>query len=148
MEVLFGIPMFRIMVVLLAIFIGIMVVVVFMAWRNRVMLKLGLRNIPRRRAQSVLIVMGSMLSAVIIASAFGIGDTISFSIRDNATKDLGTIDEVLRSTSDPENFGQRSAPYFPKDRFDGPFRRTDTRVLRLRRHRSDGALYRGDGPRP
>ena len=118
MEVLFGIPMFRIMVVLLAIFIGIMVVVVFMAWRNRVMLKLGLRNIPRRRAQSVLIVVGSMLSAVIIASAFGIGDTISFSIRDNATKDLGTIDEVLRSTSDPENFGQRSAPYFPKDRFD------------------------------
>ena len=118
MEELFGISMNSIMVVLLAIFIVMMAVVVFMAWRNRVMLKLGLRNIPRRRAQSVLIVVGSMLSAVIIASAFGIGDTISFSIRDDATKDLGTIDEVLRSTSDPDNFGRRSAPYFPRSRFD------------------------------
>ena len=118
MEELFGIPMNWIMFVLLVIFISIMAVVVVMAWLNRIMLKLGLRNIPRRRGQSVIIVVGSMLSAVIIASAFGIGDTISFSIRDDAIKDLGTIDEVLVYTRDTENFGQGGPPYFPRARFD------------------------------
>ncbi len=118
MEELFGVPMNGIMAVLLVIFISIMAVVVVMAWRNRIMLKLGLRNIPRRRGQSVMIVVGSMLSAVIIASAFGIGDTISFSIRDDAIKDLGTIDEVLVYTRDAENFGQGGPPYFLRARFD------------------------------
>ena len=118
MEELFGAPMDRVMAVLLVIFISIMAIVVVMAWRNRVMLKLGLRNIPRRPAQSVMIVVGSMLSAVIIASAFGIGDTISFSIRNDAIKDLGTIDEVLVYTRDTENFGQGGPPYFQRTRFD------------------------------
>ena len=118
MEELFGLSMNVIMVALLAIFLVIMSVVVFMAWRNRIMLKLGLRNIPRRRAQTVLIVVGSMLSAVIIAAAFGTGDTISFSIRHDAVKDLGAIDEFLMSTRDPEGFGQQGLPYFPRSRYD------------------------------
>ena len=118
MEELFGLSMDYIMAALLAIFLGIMSVVIFMAWRNRIMLKMGLRNIPRRKSQTVLIVGGSMLSAVIIASAFGIGDTISFSIRDDAVKDLGHIDEILTFTRDTESFGQLAPPYFPRSRFD------------------------------
>ena len=118
MEELFGVSINRIMVVLLAIFLAIMSVVVFMAWRNRIMLKLALRNIPRRRAQTVLIIVGSMLSAVIIAAAFGTGDTISFTIRDDAVNDLGGIDEFLFSARDPGSFGQASDPYFSRSRFD------------------------------
>ena len=49
MEELFGISMNIIMVVLLAIVLPAMAVVAVMAWRNRIMLKMGLRNIPRRR---------------------------------------------------------------------------------------------------
>ena len=75
MEELFGVSMNAIMVVLLAIFLSAMAVVAVLAWRNRIMLKLGLRNIPRRRAQTVLIIIGIMLSSVIMAAAFGIGDT-------------------------------------------------------------------------
>ena len=58
MEELFGVSMNVIMVVLLAIFLPAMAVVAALAWRNRIMLKLGLRNIPRRRAQTVLIIVG------------------------------------------------------------------------------------------
>ena len=36
--------------------------------RNPVLFKLGLRNIPRRRAQTVLIIIGLMLSTAIITS--------------------------------------------------------------------------------
>ncbi len=118
MEELFGVSMNVIMVVLLAIFLPTMAVVAVLAWRNRIMLKLGLRNIPRRRAQTVLIIVGIMLSSVIMAAAFGTGDTISFSIRNQGVEALGPIDEIIVSArATPEDsFG--SAPYIPYERFE------------------------------
>ncbi len=118
MENLFGLSMDRLMVAMLAVFLVIMAVVVFMALRSRVMLRLGLRNIPRRRSQTVLIIIGSMLSAVLIASAFTIGDTISFSIREDSLEGLGAIDEVLTSTGDSDSFGVGTPAYIPRQRFD------------------------------
>lgn len=117
MEELFGVSMNLIMIVLLTIFLAAMAVVAVLAWRNRVMLKLGLRNIPRRRAQTVLIIVGIMLSTVIISAAFGTGDTISHSIRSEVVEMLGPIDEIIVSTraSSDDSFG--SFPYIPYQRF-------------------------------
>jgi putative ABC transport system permease protein len=117
MEKLFGLSMNLIMVVLLAIVVPALAAVGVMAWRNRVMLKLGLRNIPRRRAQTVLIVVGIMLSTVIMAAAFATGDTINFSIRNEAIKLLGPIDEIIVSTKAgaDDTFGTPS--YVPEERF-------------------------------
>ena len=97
MEELFGIPMDVIMVILLAAFLPALAGVAIMAWRNRVMLKLGLRNIPRRKSQTALIVVGIMISTLIMAAAFGTGDSITFSIRKNATDALGPIDQIIFS---------------------------------------------------
>ena len=97
MEELFGAPMSSIMVGLLAILLPSLGLVAIMAWRNRVMLKLALRNMPRRRAQTVLIIIGIMLSSIIMATAFGIGDSINYSIRTEAVKNLGTVDEIIFS---------------------------------------------------
>ena len=97
--------MTTLMAILLAIFLGIMLVVAFLALRHRIMLKLGLRNIPRRPAQTVLIVVGSMLSAVIITASFATGDTISTSIRNASIEGLGTIDEVLSPARGGDDFG-------------------------------------------
>ena len=118
MEELFGVSMNVIMAVLLAIVLPAMAVIAVMAWRNRIMLKMGLRNIPRRRAQTVLIIIGIMLSSVIMAAAFGTGDTISFSIRSEAIKSLETIDEIVVSTrtDSEDNFG--TASYIPYERFE------------------------------
>ena len=118
MEELFGLSMNLIMVVLLAIFLTGMAAVGVMAWRNRIMLKMGLRNIPRRRSQTVLIIFGIMLSSMIMAAAFGTGDTISFSIRNEAVESLGTIDEVIVSNraSSEDTFGTDS--YVPYKRFE------------------------------
>ena len=116
MEELFGLPMVWLMAVLLAIFLGIMAVIIAAGLRNRVMLRLALRNIPRRRAQTVLIVVGIMLSSVIMATAFGTGDTINHSIRTEAVKVLGPVDEIIFSAraSSADIFG--SNPYFPESR--------------------------------
>ena len=135
MEELFGVSMNVIMVALLVILVPSLVIVAVMAWRNRVMLKMGLRNIPRRPAQTVLIIVGIMISTLIMAAAFGTGDTISYSIRIEAIKALGTIDEVIslpRATAD-DNFG--SQPYMPYDRF-----------LQLREETADIENIDGLGP--
>ncbi len=103
------------MVILLAVFLGIMAVVGFLAWRHRIMLKLGLRNIPRRPAQTALIIVGSMLSAVIIAASFTTGDTLSSSIRNASIEGLGTIDEILTPSRGAQDFGP---VYVDESRFD------------------------------
>ncbi len=118
MEEIFGLSMNVLMMVVLAIFLAAMAVLITLAWRNRIMLKMGLRPIPRRLGQTVLIIVGVMLSTVIISAAFGTGDTISFSIRSQVLEELKTIDEVIipaRAEAD-DSFG--STPYVPYRRFE------------------------------
>jgi putative ABC transport system permease protein len=99
MKTLFGISMDTIMAVSLGLFLATTLLLAVLALRNRLMLALGLRNIPRRRAQTALIVIGLMLSTVIITSAFGTGDTMSYSIRTLAVANLGPIDEAVSSAA-------------------------------------------------
>jgi putative ABC transport system permease protein len=61
------------------------------------MLKLGLRNIPRRRTQTVLIVVGLMLGTLIISAAFGTGDTMTYSFRSLALDSLGEADVLIHT---------------------------------------------------
>src|SRR3972149_2296264 len=75
MNELFGVSMNLIMYVLLALLGVSLASIVLVALRNRIMFNLGVRNIPRRKAQTTLIVVGLMLSPVIISAAFATGDT-------------------------------------------------------------------------
>ena len=84
MEELFGLSMDSIMGVLLAVFLPGIVVLAFMAWRNPVMFKLGLRNIPRRKSQTVLIIVGIMMSTLIMTAAFGTQNPRPVSIQELA----------------------------------------------------------------
>jgi putative ABC transport system permease protein len=118
MEELFGLSMDSIMAGLLAIFLPVIAIVAFMAWRNPVMFKLGLRNIPRRKSQTVLIIVGIMMSTLIMAAAFGTGDSITFSIRKNAVEALGTIDQIILSARATESDTVGSANYFPHQRYE------------------------------
>ena len=81
MEKLFGTPMNDIMAWVLTSSIIVLLVVGFLAWRKPVLTRLALRNIPRRRAQTVLIVFGLMLATLLITAAFGTGDTMTYSMR-------------------------------------------------------------------
>ncbi|HVA93143.1 MAG TPA: FtsX-like permease family protein [Chloroflexota bacterium] len=99
MNSLFGLPMDTLMRVLLGAFLIITVVVAILALRNRLFFKLGLRNLPRRRAQTTLIIFGLMLSTVIFTSAFGAGDSLSHSVRVQATSSLGAIDETVTAAT-------------------------------------------------
>jgi putative ABC transport system permease protein len=99
MNSLFGIPMNSIMVVLLVL-LGISLgTVAIVALRSRVMFLVGLRNIPRRRAQTILIIIGLMLSTLIISAAFTTGDTVDYSIRNTVYDALGHVDEIIQFES-------------------------------------------------
>jgi len=58
---LFGIPMESLAIVLAALLAAAVGSLVVLALRNRVLLKLGVRNLGRRRARTALIVVGLML---------------------------------------------------------------------------------------
>ena len=95
MDALFGIPMNIIMIVLVCLLVVALGSVAYIALRNRIFFIMGLRNIPRRTAQTVLIVVGLMLSTLIISAAFGTGDTVDYSITNQAFTLLGHVDVEL-----------------------------------------------------
>ena len=95
MQKLFGVEMAAIAGVLSAILIVVILILAFVALRRPVFFKLGVRPIPRRRAQSALIVLGLMLATLIITAAFVTGDTLSHSIRSVAIEGMGEIDEEI-----------------------------------------------------
>jgi putative ABC transport system permease protein len=102
MEELFGIPMQSIMYVLLGLLVICLLSVAFIAWRRPVIFKLGVRNIPRRKAQTSLIIVGLMLATLIIAAALGTGDTLNNSMRSQAIDTLGAVDEFVVYDDNPD----------------------------------------------
>jgi len=94
-EKLFGLPVGQLMVGLLIVFgLGVLVMA-YQALRNPVVFKMGVRNIPRRRAQTVLVVLGLMLATVLFSASLATGDTLTHSIRVNFIRAMGQVDEVV-----------------------------------------------------
>lgn len=108
MSTIFGISMTAIMIVLLVLLTLCLLGVAWVALRRPVVFKLGVRNIPRRRAQTVLIVIGLMLSTLIIAAALGTGDTIDWSATAATYDQLGEVDELVVYSRSDENEGNVS----------------------------------------
>lgn len=74
---------------------AILLYLAFLWWRNPVLMKIGLRNLTRRKGQSVLIVIGLTLSTIIIISSLGVGDTLRFSVQKQAVSAYGKVDEII-----------------------------------------------------
>ncbi len=95
MKTLFGIPVD----ILMWLFVGLTALIVIgalvSALRQPVLLRLSVRNIPRRLGRSALIVIGLMLATTIISAAFGTGDTIAKTIRTEVITSLGNVDEIV-----------------------------------------------------
>ena len=95
MQELFGIPVGTLALVLSALVLGALAVLGVFALRNRVFVRLGVRNVRRRPARSALIVTGLMLGTAIVAAALATGDTMSHTIRQSSLTALGETDEVV-----------------------------------------------------
>jgi putative ABC transport system permease protein len=95
MQELFGIPVETLLVVLVVALAAALGVVGVLALRHPVLVKLGVRNVGRRRGRTALIVVGLMLGTTIVATALTTGDTMSHTIRSTAVRTLGQTDEIV-----------------------------------------------------
>jgi putative ABC transport system permease protein len=95
MNELFGIPLDSLLVVLVGILGVSLGALAVLGLRNRLFLKLSVRNVRRRGGRTALIVLGLMLATTIMAAALTTGDTVSHTIRSTAVKTLGKTDVVV-----------------------------------------------------
>lgn len=118
MEKLFGLEMASIAGCLTSALVLVVGALALLAWRRPVMFKLGVRPIPRRRAQSALIVIGLMLATLIITAAFVTGDTLSNTIRSLAIQGMGEMDETVQAgRGQVLGVGSAGPGYFREDRY-------------------------------
>jgi putative ABC transport system permease protein len=99
MNEILGLPANTLLTILLVATGLILVAVALIAWRYPLSFRLGLRNLPRRKAQTALVIGGLALSTMIITSALGIGDTIDYSTKVGVYDDLGAIDLQIRTVA-------------------------------------------------
>ena len=95
MQTLFGLQTQYLAVGLTAVLLILILAIAIIAVRNRFLIKLSLRNIPRRRTQSILIIVGLMLSSTIVAASLAIGDTMTASIRNAVLDGVGDTDITI-----------------------------------------------------
>ncbi len=98
---LFGVPIDILTIVLVTIAIIIMGVVVILALCNTLFFKIGVRNIPRRRTQMVLIVFALMLSTTLLSSVLSTGDVITTAVQSVAVYNWGNVDEIVEGGHGP-----------------------------------------------
>ena len=110
MDKLFGVPTQQLMWVLLAVFAAGALVLAVLAARDRTSIRIAVRNLPRRRTQTALIVVGLMLATLLFSAAFTTGDTLTNSLRTQALKNIGRVDVVIRDEQ-PESGG--GVPFGP-----------------------------------
>ena len=128
MDELFGAPMSSIVVVLAVLFAIITGVLVFIAARNPILVRMAFRNVRRRPLRGILIVVGLMLATAIISSAFTTGDSITFTIKREAVDSLRNLDELIRVDENSDVWEGRAQPdEFPDSIFNevGPVLESD-----------------------
>jgi len=118
-EELFGVPTQQLMWILLAVFRASALILGLSALRNRVSFRMAARNLPRRRTQTILVVLGLMLATMLFSASFTTGDTLTNSLRVQSLENLGQVDVQVQAdgsnASGQQQFGDTSserASYF------------------------------------
>jgi len=100
---IFGLPMSSVALVVGVLMGAALGLTALIGLRNRIIFKMALRNIPRRKAQTVLIAAGLMLSTLIVAASLTTGDTLSYSVTKSTYDSLGQVDETIAFAGNPSN---------------------------------------------
>jgi len=113
MDNIFGLSMNLVLIVTLGIMALCLLTTAIIALRNRVIFRMAVRNIPRRKAQTILIMVGLMLSTLIIAASLTTGDTIDHSMTKSSYDGLGQVDETIAFVGETDNEGEISVSNLP-----------------------------------
>ena len=92
--------------VLVAIVVGTSVAA---ALRRPILARLAVRSALRRPAETLLVVLGSLLGTAIITGSLIVGDTLDASVRASVPDQLGPIDLIVRTADDATGAAARDA---------------------------------------
>lgn len=93
---LFGIPLDTLTIILSGATLLLLLGVSVLAVRNLIFLKMGARNLLRRRSQMILIIFALMLSTTLLTSVLTTGNVITATVQTVAVDNLGSIDETVQ----------------------------------------------------
>lgn len=79
----------------------VLVALALVAVRQPVSRRLAFRQLARRRTEAALVIGGSVLGTAIIIGALVVGDTLNFSVRQEAYRTLGPVDERVVAPPGP-----------------------------------------------
>ncbi len=83
--------------------LGIIAVVVALvlidACRNKILFRIGCRNIFRRKTNTIIVILGLMIATAIISSSFGVGDTMDSMVEDEIYSEWQHTDVTVFNTT-------------------------------------------------
>ncbi len=83
---------------LLSLIVTVMLLsVVVLAFKNKILFTMGVRNFSRRPKETVIIVIGLLVSTAIISGSLIAGETVNYIIEKATYDGLGTVDETVAS---------------------------------------------------
>ena len=81
---------------LLLLIVAVMLLtVVVLAFKNKILFKMGVKNFSRRPKETVIVIVGLLVSTAIISGSFIAGETVNYIIEKATYDALGTIDETV-----------------------------------------------------
>lgn len=81
--------------------VGLLATLAVLAFYRPTLRRLALRSALRRKGETLLVVIGTMLGTAIITGSLLVGDTLEASLRARAAEQLGPIDVVVSSYAVP-----------------------------------------------
>ena len=81
--------------IFLGLFIVIISIISFLMFRDKIIFKLGARNIFKRKGYAAIIILGLMVGTGVISSSLVIGDTMTNMIESEILKSYYTTDEII-----------------------------------------------------
>jgi putative ABC transport system permease protein len=95
--------------VFLGLFLIIICIISVLMLRDKIIFKLGVRNIVKRKGYAAIVILGLMVGTGVISSSLVIGDTMNNMIESEILKSLYTTDEVvqgLKPTGEADYFNE------------------------------------------
>lgn len=95
-----------------SVFIGLIALILFvliLMTRNRIIASMSLRNIFRQRANTLLVILGSLMGTALITGSFAMTDSFNKFLYSQIEREYGEVDEILTKRSADAN---QPVPYF------------------------------------
>jgi len=112
LDTIFGAPLTNIALALFIVFAVIAVFLTYIIVRNPILVRMAFRNVIRRPARTGLIVSGLMLATAIISIAFTTGDSVTYSIKNQATEALRQLDMYIGIDEESELWANQPLPEY------------------------------------